>query len=809
MTQPRAHIHELRDRLENTDESLLKALAGAINRLEKSFPEQWHFLMEFIQNADDCRSSSFSLRLSEDEILILNDGRPFDFEDVESLCNVGNSSKTHPDKGEDYIGYLGVGFKSIFLISTNPKIRSGDYRFEFKKRAWDDPDSIPWQISPLWLEDDSTSIPAGFNTLFKIPLSEEISDTAASKLTEELGADQVTDRTVLFLRNLEYIELIDENEDTAKSISKKKDRSEEDYRIIEIETSENGESHTNRWLVFSAISDIPDQVKNDTMTKRWERDQLDNREVMVAFRIDDQEELVKEEGTAHMGVFSFLPLKEVPSGLNFLIQADFLTAPGRETIHRDAAWNRWLARQVYNLIVNQVIPTFKENEKWRSDFTKVLFPNEGGHTLFNEEIHQELRAYLTESPVLLNAVGGFAKASDCVNVDPEIGDLISKQEFDKLYSGKSRLHVDCETVWELESEMVDGPSYSSTRGVSNDMRQLLKLKAEANHLDFFLRFYQLLDEWADSTLQGSRINRDPIALTTDWDLEVPRDVFIVVEGLSIPSEMESEITELHPDLQGTSESEVLVKLGANVIDEQELDELQTTDDVLVSDDWDRLTDEQRMGRTAKSLDLYLNHKIDPSELEHLELLSKVGEWSDPEDLVLPAEFRPDHALETLYQNGFITSELAFVSTDYLSGDFDVQAWRDFLLRLGVEDGLHKPSIVEQVAIESAKKVEEDEGRDVTVLPRHEEREGYDIESGSRLIEVKGSENEFPRINLTRKQFSRLKADKDRYYVYVVRNALSRPHLSIIKAERFLDVDRSVRVDYSELQRILDDEFALL
>ena len=60
MTDPKEHIKQLRTRQENTDPSLLKALAGAINRLEKAFPEQWHFLMEFLQNADDCQSSSFS-----------------------------------------------------------------------------------------------------------------------------------------------------------------------------------------------------------------------------------------------------------------------------------------------------------------------------------------------------------------------------------------------------------------------------------------------------------------------------------------------------------------------------------------------------------------------------------------------------------------------------------------------------------------------------------------------------------------------------------------------------------------------------
>ena len=98
MSSAKDHINQLNSRQESSDESLMGALAGAINRLEKAFPEQWHFLMEFIQNADDSQSTSFSLRLSEDKVTILNDGQEFDYEDVESVYNVRQCSKAHSDK---------------------------------------------------------------------------------------------------------------------------------------------------------------------------------------------------------------------------------------------------------------------------------------------------------------------------------------------------------------------------------------------------------------------------------------------------------------------------------------------------------------------------------------------------------------------------------------------------------------------------------------------------------------------------------------------------------------------------------------
>jgi hypothetical protein len=73
--------------------------------------------------------------------------------------------------------------------------------------------------------------------------------------------------------------------------------------------------------------------------------------------------------------------------------------------------------------------------------------------------------------------------------------------------------------------------------------------------------------------------------------------------------------------------------------------------------------------------------------------------------------------------------------------------------------------VEQIGIESTLRIETEQGRDAEALSRHEEKEGYDIKSDNRLIEVKGSKKSSPSVNLTQQQFSRLKNDPDQYYLY--------------------------------------------
>src|SRR3990167_4560785 len=131
-------------------EGNLKTIAGAIDRLQKAFPRYGSFLMEFIQNADDAKSSKIRIELSGSTVKISNDGTPFTEENVKSICDVAGSTKSP----EDYIGYLGVGFKSVFIVSDCSRICSGEFKFKFDKKLCDRPKAFPWQIVPYWCDDE-------------------------------------------------------------------------------------------------------------------------------------------------------------------------------------------------------------------------------------------------------------------------------------------------------------------------------------------------------------------------------------------------------------------------------------------------------------------------------------------------------------------------------------------------------------------------------------------------------------------------------------------------------------------------------
>jgi len=241
-------------------------------------------------------------------IRVSNDGRPFSKEDVYSICKVGWSSKTP----KDYIGYLGVGVKAVFLISECPEIYSGDYQFKFDKSAWPDPERIPWQVVPIWIDKPNVQSSEEYKTIFNIPLK---NPNLTEKIREEVKPEHLSNRILLFLRNIKKIEIVDHHQNFKRKIVKSVFSKSSDYEIYEIQEYENGSPKSdNRWLIFRSICNVPKEVKEDYITKEWERENVEKREVLVAFKLDEEGNLVREEkGTAHVGVFSFLPLKEVPS----------------------------------------------------------------------------------------------------------------------------------------------------------------------------------------------------------------------------------------------------------------------------------------------------------------------------------------------------------------------------------------------------------------------------------------------------------------------------------------------------------------
>src|ERR1700722_12430467 len=109
------------------DNPLMAMLRRALNQLATGiFEHAHHYIFELTQNADDNRYPESADRFLKFVLLendptntpgsrgclcVLNDETGFEKKDVESLCDIGNSTKQGNREG--YIGEKGIGFKSV------------------------------------------------------------------------------------------------------------------------------------------------------------------------------------------------------------------------------------------------------------------------------------------------------------------------------------------------------------------------------------------------------------------------------------------------------------------------------------------------------------------------------------------------------------------------------------------------------------------------------------------------------------------------------------------------------------------------
>ena len=106
---------------------MLEDLAAMEKYMSESYDGRT--FVELIQNADDADSSRIRVECVGSTLIVANDGRSFDEDDIMAICRSGSSNK---QRGKN-IGYRGVGFKSATTISTEIIIYSAGVYFTFSK----------------------------------------------------------------------------------------------------------------------------------------------------------------------------------------------------------------------------------------------------------------------------------------------------------------------------------------------------------------------------------------------------------------------------------------------------------------------------------------------------------------------------------------------------------------------------------------------------------------------------------------------------------------------------------------------------
>ncbi|KAL6890291.1 hypothetical protein ACP4OV_009054 [Aristida adscensionis] len=358
---------------------LAEDMHQAVNYLSQElYSKDVHFLMELVQgNAEDneypsgvapsleflITSKDITRSGASSTLLIFHNERGFSSSNVESICRVGKSTKKG-NRHQGYIGEKGIGFKSVFLISSQPHIFSNGYQIKFNEKPCSEC-NIGY-IVPEWVESTpslsdikalhgcSEDLPA---TTIILPLKFEKVDAVKQQLSS------MHPEMLLFLSKIRKLSVREDNSDpkssTVSEISisseinyqARKNMHAESYTLhLSAEETGKGEEECGYYLWRQKF---PVRAEN----RVDKRSEIDEWVITLAFPHGQRLSRGKQLSP---GVYAFLPT-EMVTNFPFIIQADFLLASSRETILLDNPWNKGILECVPSAFMNAFVTIVKSN----------------------------------------------------------------------------------------------------------------------------------------------------------------------------------------------------------------------------------------------------------------------------------------------------------------------------------------------------------------------------------------------------------------------------------------------------------------
>jgi hypothetical protein len=804
-TGEKAAVQAIREEFERSrDTRLWKDFINVLQMIAQVvFTRSSGFLLELIQNAEDAGKDlagrgEVSMTIDQDQLTFVHNGKPFDPSDLEAICGIRSAKK--PERGT--LGYLGIGFKSVFKVCDCVEVHSNGYTFKFDRNhpEWSERlADTPWHVIPIWMDGPSPFATPGETTLVL-----HLRDPEA-RAHVVAGLRDIRAELYLFLKWIKSIRITDRVAGETWSV-------EDLGTTAEGITTLRQDGREQRFKLFRREVAVPAHVHSDRLTQAF-RANVTHREITVAFPIDPQGRLDPTPAAAmYGGVYSFVPLGESKSGAKFPIQADFLVQPGRDALNPEAPWNHWLLDEVADLC-REAIRQFQQHPTWRYQYFAVFqFSHSEGlesyKKLFLPRLIAPIEQFLKEIPSVPTADGQWAMPSQVVVIEESTKaiqaltsqELLAPEEVAPVFGGTGCL-------FQVHPEAVAAmPGYIKRVTRESFLRNMDFLESKARGPQapaWFRRLYSWLrrNPVLVSTLKrkgGKMIpeNRPKgyhgfdIVLNADRTLSKGGQVHIMDTVASDPFlgkliiELQTQKPMLHLDiLEAAASDQARAELrsfltsltGVQVIDTERI-----CRDLILP----RITIPAPAPPAEELLELtrFCQRHLPPSFLQGMELwvVNRGNQVRKASELLFSLPFKPDEDWETAQR--YIPGA-DFLSQDYVSGITNpkaLEAWRGFFRVGGVKPKYEK--WVELFGVQYA--MDRLSGRFTGFTSVENVNFGYDLKAVDRggeqvCIEVKGQTVDNP-VELTDNEARTAKALKTSYYLCVVSGIPETPQVHLVQ-----------------------------
>ncbi|GFZ08017.1 ATP/DNA binding protein [Actinidia rufa] len=371
-----------------------------------------------------------------------------------------------------------IGFKSVFLITSQPCIFSNGYQIRFNEEPC--PQCKVGYIVPEWVDDNPTlsTINQIYGSGSSLPTTTIVLPLKPDKVRpvkQQLSC--IHPELLLFLSKIRRLSVKEDNEDprlnsvTAISISSEtnfetRKNVDADSYLLHLSADENNSEKECSYHMWRQRFPVRQENK---VERRMEVEEL-----VITLAFPNGQRL--NRGMHSPGIYAFLPT-EMVTNFPFIIQADFLLASSRETILLGNKWNQGILDYVPSAFISAFISLVKNVE----DAPVSSLPRMFGFLPVNTSPYPEL-----------NAVRETIKAK---LVDESIVPCESYME-QKFFQKPSEVGRLMPAFWSiLKKARKDGVSLHN---ISSHGRHVLSSSFDAECYDHILNFLGVKpveDEW--------------------------------------------------------------------------------------------------------------------------------------------------------------------------------------------------------------------------------------------------------------------------------------------------------------------------
>lgn len=542
-----SEIQDLLDRkLAAQGSELWSGYVNQLKMLKSLFKSERHWLLEFLQNAEDANAGRFLVRFDDEALWVMNNGHTLTRDELRSLCDV----RSHKRRSQGQLGYLGLGFKSIFRLADRVDIHSGQLDFSFDRSKWPSHEPLadwPWELLPLPIE--PLNLPEGFTTAFRIPTTDPWSQPLFDSIVKFLGSPEFPSEILMLLKNVGALEVqlpgcqFTVRRDLISEEMFCQGSSQETSRVrrIALRRQQDGSTRPeeSHYLVMSRSVPVREDVANDRTTEEdARRSGVDRCEVGVIFGLGTNGEPITLQGRL-AGVYSFLPLEGEQTGLPFGVFGDFVPDPGRDLIKYDLLWNRWLCKEIVNLFKNTMDRFAGSSTAWQL-FPALLYHALPAYTVsaaggpgaqfWGEQLARPMNQTLRQGRYYPDIHGELRTLDELLFLSPTLRKSLGDEGMRVLEESRPQKYIASDTL-----EPILSGSAETFDSVYDILKESALLERFGTQPSILRELYRGLAD-----LEGSRLNyrlrgrdgRDvhlssaPFVLGEDGLFHAPKDVFI-------------------------------------------------------------------------------------------------------------------------------------------------------------------------------------------------------------------------------------------------------------------------------------------